>query len=113
LRRLHIGLLHRRRAVVGAIGRTVGRHSSQRSSSSAIVREREPLVAPGANLLQQPGLDLPGLAHRGLGLAGDLLAHPPLAAGERVTAGVDLDLEAGSSLADHGPSVLPRHAFQH
>jgi hypothetical protein len=34
-------------------------------------------------------------------------------AGERVAAGVDLDLEAGSSLADHGPSVPLRHAFQH
>jgi hypothetical protein len=33
-------------------------------------------------------------------------------AGERVAAGVDLDLEAGSSLADHGPSVPLRHAFQ-
>jgi hypothetical protein len=43
--------------------------------------------------------------------AGDLLAHVALAAGERVTAGVDLALEAGSSLADHGPSVLLRHAF--
>jgi hypothetical protein len=32
-------------------------------------------------------------------------------AGERVAAGVDLDLEAGSSLADHGPSVPLRHAF--
>jgi hypothetical protein len=69
-------------------------------------------VAAGADLLQQPGLDLLGLAHRGLGLAGDLLADVALAAGERVTAGVDLDLEAGSSLADHGPSVLLRPASQ-
>jgi hypothetical protein len=58
-------------------------------------------VAAGADLLQQPSLDLLGLAHRGLGLAGDLLAHVPLAAGERVTAGVDLDLEAVAALADH------------
>jgi hypothetical protein len=47
-------------------------------------------VAAGADLLQQLGLDLLGLAHRGLGLAGDLLAHIPLAAGERVTTGVHL-----------------------
>jgi hypothetical protein len=68
-------------------------------------------VAAGADLLQQPGLDLLGLAHRGLGLAGDLLADVALAAGEGVAAGVDLDLEAVASLADHGPSVLLRHAF--
>jgi hypothetical protein len=37
-------------------------------------------VPASANLLQQPGLDLLGLAHRGLGLAGDLLAHVALAA---------------------------------
>jgi hypothetical protein len=59
-------------------------------------------VAAGADLLQQPGLDLLGLAHGGLGLAGDLLAHIPLAAGEGVAAGVDLDLEAVAALADHG-----------
>jgi hypothetical protein len=70
-------------------------------------------VPPGADLLQELSLDLLGLAHRGFGLAWDLLAHISLAAGERVTAGVDLDLEAGSSRADHGPSVLLRHAFQH
>jgi hypothetical protein len=67
-----------------------------------MVRDRDPLVPAGADLLQEPGLDLLGLAHRGLGLAGDLLADVPLAAAERVAAGVDLDLEAGSSLADHG-----------
>ena len=64
-----------------------------------------------ADLREELGLDLLGLAHGGLGLAGDLLAHVALAAGERVTAGVDLDLEAGASLADHGLSVLLRHAL--
>jgi hypothetical protein len=59
-------------------------------------------VAAGADLLQEPGLDLLGLAHRGPGLAGDLLADVPLAAAERVTAGVDLDLEAVAAIADHG-----------
>jgi hypothetical protein len=39
------------------------------------------LVPACADLLQQPGLDLLGLAHRGLGLAGDLLADVALAAG--------------------------------
>jgi hypothetical protein len=33
-------------------------------------------------------------------------------AGERVAAGVDLDLEAGTSLADHGPSIPLRPAFR-
>jgi hypothetical protein len=99
--------------VVGAIGRTVGRHSSQRSSSSPIVRDREPLCRPAPISSNKPGLDLLGLAHRGLGLTWDLLAHVALAASKRVTAGVDLDLEAGSSLADHGPSAFPRHAVQH
>ena len=61
------------------------------------------LVAAGADLLQQPGLDLLGLAQGGLGVAGDLLADVALAAGEGVAAGVELDLEAGASLADHGP----------
>jgi hypothetical protein len=75
---------------VGAIGRTVGRHSSQRSSSSVTVRDREPLWRPAPISSGKSGLDLLGLAHRGLGLAGDLLAHIPLSAGERVTAGVDL-----------------------
>jgi len=70
-------------------------------------------VPAGTNLRKELGLDLLGLAHRGLGLAGDLLADVALVAGERVTAGVDLDLEAGSSLADHGPSVLLRHAVWH
>jgi hypothetical protein len=70
-------------------------------------------VAAGADLLQQPGLVLLGLAHRGLGVAGDLLADVALATGEGVAASVDLDLEAGASLADHGPSVLLRHALWH
>ncbi len=55
----------------------------------------------GDDLLHEPGLDLLGLVHRGLGLAGDLLADVALAAGERVAAGVDLDLEAVAALADH------------
>jgi hypothetical protein len=59
-------------------------------------------VAAGADLLQQPGLDLLGLAHRGLGLAGDLLADVSLVAGEGVAAGVDLDLEAVAAPTDHG-----------
>jgi hypothetical protein len=63
-------------------------------------------VPAGAELLQEPGLDLLGLAHGGLSLAGDLLADVPLAAGERVTAGVDLDLEAVAALADHGCFLL-------
>jgi hypothetical protein len=58
-------------------------------------------VPAGADLFQQPGLHLPGLAEGGLGLAGDLLAHVPLAAGERVAAGVDLDLEPITALPDH------------
>jgi hypothetical protein len=56
-----------------------------------------------ADLFQQPRLDLLGLSHRRLGLARNLLAHIPLAAREQVAAGVDLNLEAGSSLAYHGP----------
>jgi hypothetical protein len=67
-------------------------------------------VAPSANLLQQPGLHLFGLAHGGLGLPGDLLAHVPLAAGEWVAPGVDLDLEPVTALADHG-GVLPVMPF--
>jgi hypothetical protein len=55
-----------------------------------------------ADLREELGLDLLGLAHRGLGLAGNLLAHIALAANERVAAGVDLDLEAVAALADHG-----------
>jgi hypothetical protein len=39
-------------------------------------------VAAGADLLQEVGLDLLGLAHGGLGLAGNLLADVALAAGE-------------------------------
>jgi hypothetical protein len=97
--------------VVGAIGRTVGRHSSQRFQQlSHGARPRAP-VAASADLLQQPSLDLLGLAHGGLGLAGDLLADVALAAGERVAAGVDLDLEAGASLAGHGPFDLLCHVF--
>jgi hypothetical protein len=59
-------------------------------------------VPAGADLLQEPGLDLLGPAHGGFGLAGHLLADVALAAGERVAAGVDLDLEAVAALADHG-----------
>jgi hypothetical protein len=59
-------------------------------------------VPAGTDLFQQTGLELLGLAHRGLGLAGDLLAHIPLAAGQWIPAGVDLDLEAVAALADHG-----------
>jgi hypothetical protein len=59
-------------------------------------------VPAGTDLLQEPGLDLLGLTHGGLGLAGDLLADVSLAAGERVAAGVHLDLEAVAALADHG-----------
>jgi hypothetical protein len=62
---------------------------------------------PGGDLGEQFGLDLPCLLHDGPALAGDLAADPTLAAGERVTAGVDLDLEALAVLAlsDHcGPS---------
>jgi hypothetical protein len=59
-------------------------------------------VPVGADLLQQPGFDLLGLAHGGLGLAGDLLADVALVAGEGVAAGVNLDLEAVAALADHG-----------
>jgi hypothetical protein len=67
-------------------------------------------VPAGAYLIEQAGLDLLGLAHRGLGLAGNLVAHVPLAACQGIAASVDLDLEAGTSLADHGASVAPRHA---
>jgi hypothetical protein len=87
---------------VGAIGRIVDRPlkpAFQQLGHGA--RPRAPVLA-GADLFQQPGLGLFGLAHRGLGLAGNLLAHPPLAAGERITACVDLDLEAVTALADHG-----------
>jgi hypothetical protein len=61
----------------------------------------------GGDLGQQLGLDLPGLLHGRPALAGDLATHPALAAGERIAAGVHLDLEAVSVLAlsDHsGPS---------
>ena len=57
-------------------------------------------MAAGADLLQQPGLDLLGPMLRGLGLAGDLLADVSLAAGEWVAAGVDLGLKAVAALAD-------------
>jgi hypothetical protein len=88
--------------VVGAIGRTVGRHSSQRSSSSAMVRDREPRCRPAPISSSSPGLDLLGLAHRGLGLTGDLLTDVALVAAEQVAARVDLDLEAVTALTDHG-----------
>jgi hypothetical protein len=68
-------------------------------------------VPAGADLLQQPGLDLLGLAHRRLGLAGDLLAYPALAASERVAAGVDLDLEAVAALANHGFASSAGHTL--
>jgi hypothetical protein len=64
-------------------------------------------VLTGGDPGQQLGLDLPGLVRGGPALAGDLAADPTFAAGERVTAGLDLDLEAVSVLAlsDHpGPS---------
>ena len=64
-------------------------------------------VLAGGDLGQQLGLDLLGLLHGGPALAGDLAADPALAAGERVTAGVDLDLEAVAVLAlsDHGGTL--------
>jgi hypothetical protein len=67
-------------------------------------------VLAGGDLGEQLGLDLPGAPHGGPAPAGHLAAHPALAAGERVAAGVDLDLEAVAVLAlsDHsGPSGHP------
>jgi hypothetical protein len=55
-----------------------------------------------ADFREKLGLDLLGLAHRGLGLTGDLVAHVALAAGERVTAGVNLDLKTVAAHAGHG-----------
>jgi hypothetical protein len=54
------------------------------------------------DLFQEFGLELLGLAVGPLGLPGDLAADPAFAAGERVAAGVDLDLQAVAALADHG-----------
>jgi hypothetical protein len=68
------------------------------------------LLAP-IQLLQELGLDLLGLAPGGLGLAADLAAEPPFAAGEGVAAGEHLHLEAAAALPDHpasGPlDVIP------
>jgi hypothetical protein len=65
------------------------------------------------DLLQQLGLDLLGLAVGRLGLPGYLAADPALAAGERVAAGVDLHLQAGTvtALTDHGASLAGQSAF--
>ena len=54
------------------------------------------------------GLDLLGVLHGGPAAAGDLAADVALAAGERVAAGVDLDLEAVAVLAlsDHACCLL-------
>ena len=53
------------------------------------------MLAP-VELLQELGLDLPGLAPGRLGLAANLPAEPSLAAGEGVAAGEYLDLEAAA-----------------
>jgi hypothetical protein len=54
------------------------------------------------DLLKKFCLHLLGLTIGLLGLPGNLSADPSFAAGERVAAGVDLHLQAVSSLADHG-----------
>ena len=67
------------------------------------------LLAP-VELLQQPGLDLLGLASGGPGLAADLAAEPSLAAGDGVAAGEHPDLEAAAALPDH-PASEPLMSF--
>jgi hypothetical protein len=86
------------------MGRTLRRHSSQRSISSGHGLGLATAVLAGGDLGEQFGLDLPGALHGGPALAGDLAADPALVAAEGVAAGVDLDLEAVAVLAlsDHG-----------
>jgi hypothetical protein len=82
--------------VTGEMGRTCWRHSSQRSTSSVTVRGAAAALLAPVELLQELGLDLPGLAPGRLGLAANLPAEPSLAADEGVAAGEYLDLEAAA-----------------
>jgi hypothetical protein len=69
------------------------------------------LVSAGADLGQELGLNLLGLRHGGPAAAEDLAADVALAAGERVAAGVDLDLEAVAVLALSDHPGCPFGAF--
>ena len=78
---------------MGEIGRTLWRHSSQRSSRPLGAAA----VLAGADLGDEPGLNLLGLDS-----AVDADALLALAAGDRVTAGVDDHPPALAPLVDHG-----------
>jgi hypothetical protein len=76
--------------VTGEMGRTCWRHSSQRSTSSVTVRGAAAALLAPVELLQDLGLDLPGLVPGRLGLAANLPAEPSLAAGEGNDCGNDM-----------------------